>query len=315
MAAFSNDLFDLIRTMNASEKAYFKRYGYKTGARRQAYIDLFDALDRQEAYSEAALRKKFAPPNGFKSLSAAKNHLYHQVLNALMEYNADKSGEDKVLRRLQEVWFLKNRGLDDQCAKRLKVAWKTVDDLDQPAFSTALFPAEMALIPYTEEGFAERFNALEREKQRLSLLQNQNEYSLLYARMTQMVSTWGVIVRDPRHIEAVEGVLAHPLLQDESLALSFQAKYMLHSVNKILNQVICRYDTALEHARKAVVLHERYPELLGRHHRSYLMSLFNLLNDLVGGANSRNLNSGRIGFGQLSPKYRTPGSKWNAKPT
>lgn len=283
MAAISNDLFDLIHSMSAPEKAYFKRYGYKNGARRQAYLDLFDAVEKQESFNEAALRKKFAPPKGFKSLSSAKNHLYHQVLHSLMEYNADKSGEDQVIQLMQEVWFLKNRGLEDQCAKRLKVAWKTIAEQDQQAFSPALFPAEFALIPYAEQGFIDRFTALEREKHTLALLQNQNEYSHLYARMTQMVSTWGVIVRDPRHIEAVESVLAHPLLQEESLALSFQAKYMLHSVNKILNQVICRYDTALEHARKAVLLHERFPELLSRHHRSYLMSLFNLLNDLVGG--------------------------------
>lgn len=283
MAALSNDLFDLIQSMSASEKAYFKRFGYKTGARRQAYLDLFDALDKQESYNEAALRKKFAPPKGFKSLSAAKNHLYHQVLRSLIEYNADKSSEDQVIRLMQEVWFLKNRGLDDQCAKRLKVAWKAIDEHDQHAFAPALFPAEASLIPYTEEGFIHRFESLDREKQNLIELQNENEYRHLYAQMTQMVSTWGVIVRDPRHITAVEQVLAHPLLQEEALARSFQAKYMLHSVNKILNQVICRYDIALEHARKAVLLHERYPELLARHHRSYLMSLFNLLNDLVGG--------------------------------
>ncbi len=284
MASYSNDLFELIHSMSATEKAYFKRYGYRSGTRRKEYLQLFDFLEKQKEYNEPNLRRRFGSPTGFKSLSAAKNHLYHQVLRSLIEYNADKSDEDHVIRLMQEVWFLRNRGLDEQAGKRLKSTWKTIQDTDQHIFAPALFPVESAIIAYTEEGFIERFDSLEREKQNLKVLQNQTEYRYLYARMTQVVTTWGVILRDPRHIKEVEELLAHPLLQSEEHALTFSAKYMLHSINKILHQVICHYDEALVHARKAVALHEQYPELLHRHERSYLMSMFNLLNDLVGGA-------------------------------
>ncbi len=282
MAAYSTDLFELIRSMSATEKAYFKRYGYKNGSRRKDYLKLFDALEKQKVYGEPALRKKYEGNGGFRSLSAAKNHLFHQVLSSLIEYNANKTAEDQVIRQLQEVWFLRNRGMDKACSKRLNSTWKTIQATGLQVFSPGLFPVESALIPYTEAGYQERFESLDRELGNLRDLQNLTEIRTLYAKMTQIVTTWGVIVRDPRHIAAVEELLAHPLLKDEGLARMFEAKSMLHGINKILNQVICRYDVALVHARKAVELHERTPELPQRYQRSYLMALFNMLNDLVG---------------------------------
>ena len=89
MATYSTDLYDLIHSMSGPEKAYYKRYGYKGGKKsaNDQYLKLFDAVDKQKAYDEPALRKKFSG----KSFSAAKNHLYHSVLQSLMDYNAGKS--------------------------------------------------------------------------------------------------------------------------------------------------------------------------------------------------------------------------------
>ena len=284
MAVFSTDLFDLIKSMSPQEKAYFKRYGYKSGTRLKEYLQLFDAIEKQKTYNESVLRKKFKKEDGFNSISAAKNHLYHQVLRSLVDYNADKSSEDQILRHLQEVFFLQSRGLNEQCNKRIKSTWKIIIDSDLDAFAPILFPIETSLIPYTEEAYTDRFKVLEREKENINALDNLSRYRYLYARMTQVVTKWGVIVRDPRHIQEVETMLADPLLQNDESAILFEAKSMLYSTNKILNQVICRYDEALIHSRKAVQLHEQCPGKLGKHQRSYLMALFNLLNDLVGAA-------------------------------
>ena len=140
MAVFSTDLFDLIKSMSPQEKAYFKRYGYKSGTRRKEYLQLFDAIEKQKTYNESVLRKKFKKEDGFNSISAAKNHLYHQVLRSLVDYNADKSSEDQILRHLQEVFFLQSRGLNEQCNKRIKSTWKIIIDSDLDAFAPILFP-------------------------------------------------------------------------------------------------------------------------------------------------------------------------------
>lgn len=268
--------------MSSAEKAYVKRYGYKGQAREKAYWRLFDAMDRQEQYDEPALRLRFAGGEGFRSFPAAKRHLQERILAALMEYHAGKNLEDRLLQHTREAWFLLDRGLDALASKRLDAAWKIAGELGDPVFEAPLFQMGGMLLPYTPDAFGQRMDLLDREAVHAQNLGNRTAYRKLYARMTALVGKWGVIARDPQHVQEVDELLAEPLLNDAAMAKGFMAKYLLHSINKILHQIVCRYPQSLEASRQLVALYEAHPEQRQRQPEHYFMAVSNLLIDLVG---------------------------------
>ncbi len=49
----TNDLFTLINSLNRTEKGYFKKFASQHGkGEKNNYVQLFEAMDKQEAYNE-----------------------------------------------------------------------------------------------------------------------------------------------------------------------------------------------------------------------------------------------------------------------
>ncbi|MBS1619749.1 MAG: hypothetical protein JST76_14595 [Bacteroidetes bacterium] len=82
-------LHELIRSLTRNEKGYFKKFSFIYSKEENAgYISLFDAIDRQTEYDEAALLRKFAKGKTNYNLSTAKAFLYDRILKSLEAYHA-----------------------------------------------------------------------------------------------------------------------------------------------------------------------------------------------------------------------------------
>ena len=80
---YSDILFQLIHSLEKSEKRHFKLYIRRNSAKEDLKIvQLFDALDKMQEYDEKLLLKKLA---GIEKpqLSNLKTHLYRQLLASL----------------------------------------------------------------------------------------------------------------------------------------------------------------------------------------------------------------------------------------
>src|SRR5205809_5327235 len=84
MANRSTDmLFQLIKSLEKSEKRHFKLYIKRSSAKEDLkIIQLFDALDKLSEYDEKLLLKKL-PTVEKPQLANLKTHLYKQVLASL----------------------------------------------------------------------------------------------------------------------------------------------------------------------------------------------------------------------------------------
>ncbi len=79
----TDSLFQLIKTLEKSEKRNFKLYATRNSSSEELKtIQLFDALDKMDNYDEAILLKK---NKGIKKqqLSNLKAQLYKQILSSL----------------------------------------------------------------------------------------------------------------------------------------------------------------------------------------------------------------------------------------
>jgi uncharacterized protein (DUF2164 family) len=122
-------LFELIKSLSASEKRYFKLYATAIGGKENsAYLKLFDAIDKLEVYDEKLLKEQFKKERFIKQLSVLKNYLLQLILKSLLHSNGEVFPTTKLQLQVAIVELLFEKGLHNLCLniiKRVKeVAWK-----------------------------------------------------------------------------------------------------------------------------------------------------------------------------------------------
>ena len=116
---YTDTLFQLIHSLEKSEKRNFKLYIKRNSAKEDLkIIQLFDALDKLQEYDEKLLLKKL-PGIEKPQLSNLKPHLYKQVLASLRLLKSDESIELQLNEQLDYARILYNKGLYLQSLKIL----------------------------------------------------------------------------------------------------------------------------------------------------------------------------------------------------
>lgn len=117
---FSDTLFQLIKSLEKSEKRNFKLYIKRSSGNTDLkIIELFDALDRLEEYDEALLLKRL-PSIKKPQLANIKVHLYKQLLASLRLLKSTESIDMQLNEQLDYARILYNKGLYQQSLKILE---------------------------------------------------------------------------------------------------------------------------------------------------------------------------------------------------
>jgi len=119
---FSDILFQLVHTLEKSEKRHFKLYIKRSSAKEDLkIIQLFDALDKMSEYDEAFLLKKLS--NITKpQLANLKNHLYKELLASLRLLKTTENIDLQLSEHLDNARLLYNKGLKLQSLRILEKA-------------------------------------------------------------------------------------------------------------------------------------------------------------------------------------------------
>ncbi len=104
----SNELFDLIQSLTKSEKRFFKLHSALQSGEKN-YLRIFDAVDKQKAYDEEAIKKQFAKETFIRHFPSEKNHLYKLVLKALRAYHAESSVTGVLKQHINNIEILFQR--------------------------------------------------------------------------------------------------------------------------------------------------------------------------------------------------------------
>jgi hypothetical protein len=115
----SDSLFQLIKSLEKSEKRNFKLYVKRNSTSEDLkIIQLFDALDKMDQYDEEQLLRK---NKGIRKqqLSNAKAHLYRQILSSLRLIRNEENIDIQLHEQLDHARILYNKGLYLQSLKML----------------------------------------------------------------------------------------------------------------------------------------------------------------------------------------------------
>lgn len=128
----STDLFDLIKSLNKSEKRYFKIFSSRhTIGKENNYILLFDMIESMETYDEDSIFDRFKGEAFLNKFSITKGRLYDNVLRSLDSYHSQSSIESQIFRLVHSADILYKKSLYDQCLKLLRSASKLAKKHDR----------------------------------------------------------------------------------------------------------------------------------------------------------------------------------------
>jgi hypothetical protein len=119
---FSDTLFQLVHSLEKSEKRHFKLYIKRSSAKEDLkIIRLFDALDKLSEYDEKLLLKNLSDITK-PQLSNLKTHLYKQLLASLRLLKTNENIDLKLSEHLDNARLLYNKGLKIQSLHILEKA-------------------------------------------------------------------------------------------------------------------------------------------------------------------------------------------------
>ncbi len=276
----SDDLFQLIKALERSEKRYFKiTMSMTAGNLKQNQIDLFDAIDKMEVYDEEKLKKKFSKRAFVKQFHVTKNRLYKSILKSLDSYYSEQTPEDQLNHLLHQAEILLDKNLFTQSKKLLDRAKKIATDQE-------LFLYLLQIQVKEVQFFVERYNyeklrlhaseGYERGLDILDRYKNLMEMNRLSSKISEYISR----KRTDSNIASVTQIFTEDdkaLLSDEKKALSFDALNRMLIINSVYYRLTGELEKSMKFRERLVELLEDNMEKIQGKPKVYISALNNLL--------------------------------------
>ena len=127
--AKKNSLFELIKSLSASEKRYFKS-SIPGGNEPRNYMRLFDAIDKMHTYDEREIKQRFRGDKFINQIHVMKIYLHDSIMKSLRNYHSATSSSLKVKDMLRNVEIYFNKELFNHCGNEIEKAEKLVRKIE-----------------------------------------------------------------------------------------------------------------------------------------------------------------------------------------
>ncbi len=285
MKTVSNDLFQLIQSLSKQEKRYFKLYATRHVIGEQnKYVLLFDAIDQQTAYDEAAIRQQFAGAAFLRQLHVAKNYLYNLIMTSLRNFHESRSG-DPFRLALRNAQLLFDKGLYQQSEKALRKARQHASEQENflQLLEAYRWEHQIAhssndyawLEHYTKEGIQTEFDLLDRYRNFLEFQVLNDQVFLPYWQKGT--------VRSEAEKKQLQQLFERPLFQSSENARSFYAKYFYHNARFSFHLFLGEFAASYQHIRAVVdmLAKQKLKDKLIRYYSSALINQYIVQRELA----------------------------------
>lgn len=277
----SNKLFNLVKSLSGSEKRYFKIFVNGQGDKDNKYLQLFDAIDEQEAFDDEALMGIVygGEPVQSRKYSELKAYLYGLILKSLQAYDEKSSVGHRLKSMLQGVRVLFRRSLFDDCKDHLAKARKLAYRYEQ--FNAALEALEWEKkIAYAETDIDFLDKELGRiageEKEVQGQLGVISAYRNIFLTMLVSIRKHTVIRREEQK-RVLSEAMRSPLLQDYTLASSHTARVIYHRIYSLYYFASSDQQGFYRKNQELIALMESEPHMLQEDVSEYISALSNLI--------------------------------------
>lgn len=273
-------LFELIKTLSKSEKRFFKLYAKRNLIRKQIiFIQLFDVIEKMDAYNEQKISKIFPQLNG-SLLSNHKANLFEQLLISLRLLH-HKSPVLRIKELISFADVLLEKGLYKQSLNQLNKAKQlaivhhaNILHLDILVFEKKIESR------YITRSHQKRAAELINESNQLRLtIKNEGLWSDLALSMYDLYLKLGHI-KNETDFKQISLFFNQNLPQENSTELSFYGGiYKLQSY-VWFNYIIQNFSQCYKHSLNWIENFEKYPAMKLNDSVLYMKGLHNALSGL-----------------------------------
>ena len=143
----SQELYDLIKSMNASEKRYFKLNSL-ANIEDSKYAQLFKHIE-QQAFFNPNEHYSFVRKGQLANLKA---NLYKKILQTLRRFHLSSSIDAQIREMIDYAQLLFNRSQYKQCANQLKKAKQLAYKSDNPELLLVVLKWQKNVVLQTANG-------------------------------------------------------------------------------------------------------------------------------------------------------------------
>ena len=276
---FSDTLFQLIHSLEKSEKRHFKLYIKRSSTKEDLKIvQLFDALDKLHDYDEKALLKKL-PGIEKPQLSNLKTHLYKQILASLRLLKSADSIDLQLNEMFDYAHILYKKGLFQQSLRILERAKETAKANQKFNFLALVLGLEKRIetlhITHSMQMRAEQLSAESLEvSARIDMVARLSNVALL-------VYSWYIKnghSRNEQDEERVKEFLMGQLPADAWKQTGFYERLYLYQIYNWYSFIRQDFLMYYRYSQKWLDLFEEQPEMIRVETSHYIKALHNLLN-------------------------------------
>ncbi|MBN9382597.1 MAG: hypothetical protein J0H74_17675 [Chitinophagaceae bacterium] len=274
----SDTLFQLIKSLEKSEKRNFKLYIKRNSASEDLQIiQLFDALDKMEEYDEVQLLKKSKSLKK-QQLSNAKAHLYREILTSLRLLRNEDNIDLQLHEQLDHARILYNKGLYLQS---LRVLDKIKENAK--AHNQITFLLQVLFFEKTIEALHITRSMQDRADRLTSEVDEVNDHLRLVSTLSNLslqLYSWYIrngVARNEKDEKAVQDFFERNMPSDLSGCTGFYEK--LYQYQSFCWYAFIRQDFLLyyRYTQKWVDLFEKEPFMLSIETSHYIKGMHNLL--------------------------------------
>lgn len=279
----STDLFELIRSLSANEKGYFKKQ-LAASSSDSKIAELFDFIDSMEVYNEKLILDHFAGETFVNNLSRTKNYLYQTLLQAMRNYHGKIYARIQVKNMVSEIEILCAKALYKQCYQHIQLAKKK-------ALKYECFLALVEILVY-ELSIANHVIPVDKVTKEVAEISEQideiEEYVrnlLPYYKINAEIRTYVLTspVYDnkgdqsfPSRYERMLSLSKHELLENSEIPATIEARFLRLKINGHLWRKLGDQEKSEAFHKEALELIESNAEFMKEFPSHYLTILNNL---------------------------------------
>lgn len=275
----SNHLHELIHSLNKSEKRYFKVFSSRhTIGEENAYIKLFDYLDKMDEYDEEVVFRHFKGQAFLNKFSITKARLYANILKSLDTFHSTSSIDAQIFRSIHSAEILYKKGLYKQCEKLLNSAEKQAKKHENFHLLLEIKEKQKKLIEnelYTDIKAKEIEKMFDAEQ---NILEEINQYQALWnvkSLLFQEINKNGK-VRNEKDTLKLRDMVQQVEQMDISRA-STKSKYLYHHIQSAFYFSVNDLDLSHYHLSSIIDLLEENGRLLKEQPNLYFSALTNFI--------------------------------------
>ncbi len=275
----SPDLFFLIKSLTKNEKRYFRlNTSLQQGDKK--YIQLFDAISKQDVYDE---KKIVQEGKGYITrLNLLKSSLYEKIMDSLDAFHENDSADKWIKKQIRQTDILFKKKLYLQALKQVRKAKRISEKFEKHTSHIELLFWEYELLKFLpEQGSLE--SGIEK------IYREINEYMIRYRNyidyryFSSAIFSKRILSGHSRRggeKKELKKIVSGPLLSDESKALSYPALFYYYSTYVAYYGFINDEEKRYLFTRKTVELFEKHPHEIKENTARYIGAIHNYLNSL-----------------------------------